>query len=107
MNCVWNSFKFAPQPARSIQAGHGRGPSGSSLFSRTIRAQCESKSAMSKRQLIDDIRQYNLSVQPQFLAQFDNSALEQYLEHLRDAARKHVRIAGWVKKPQARVRVAS
>ena len=62
---------------------------------------------MSKRQLIDDIRQYNTSAQPQFLAQFDDSALQQYLEHLRDAARKHVRIAGWVKKQNSRLRVAS
>jgi len=62
---------------------------------------------MTKRQLIDDIRQYNLSVQPQFLAQFDNDALRQYLDHLRDAARKHVRIAGWVKKPQAKLRLVS
>ena len=62
---------------------------------------------MSKRQLIDDIRQYNISVQPQFLAQFDDTALEQYLEHLRDAARKHVRIAGWVKQQGMRLKVAS
>jgi hypothetical protein len=70
-------------------------------------ARSESKSVMSKRQLIDDIRQYNISVQPQFLAQFDAAALQQYLDHLRDAARKHVRIAGWVRKSQARVRIAS
>lgn len=62
---------------------------------------------MTKRQLIDDIRQYNLSVQPQFLAQFDDDALRQYLEHLQSAARKHVRIAGWVKKPQARLKLVS
>jgi hypothetical protein len=63
---------------------------------------------MSKRQLIDDIRQYNLSAQPQFLAQFDEQALRQYLEHLQGAARKNVRIAGWVKKPgTARLRIAS
>ncbi|MBC8108940.1 MAG: hypothetical protein H7Z14_20310 [Anaerolineae bacterium] len=62
---------------------------------------------MTKRQLIDDIRQYNLSVQPHFLAQFDDDALRQYLEHLQSAARKHVRIAGWVKKPQAKLRLVS
>jgi hypothetical protein len=62
---------------------------------------------MTKRQLIDDIRQYNVSVQPQFLAQFNDAALQQYLEHLQSAARKHVRIAGWVRKPQARLRLVS
>jgi len=53
---------------------------------------------MTKRQLIDDIRQFNVSVQPQFLAQFDETALKQYLEHLQSASQKHVRIAGWVRK---------
>ena len=62
---------------------------------------------MTKRQLIDDIRHYNTSAQPQFLAQFNDDALRQYLQHLQDAARKHVRIAGWVRKPQSRVRLAS
>ena len=53
---------------------------------------------MNKRQLIDDIRRFNVSVQPQFLAQFDEPALKQYLEHLQAASLKHVRIAGWVRK---------
>jgi hypothetical protein len=61
---------------------------------------------MSKRQLIDEIRQYNTSVQPQFLAQFDEPALKQYLEHLESAQRKHVRIAGWVRK-QPKLRLVS
>ena len=39
---------------------------------------------MSKRQLIDDIRRYNYTAQPQFLAQFDETALKQYLEHLEE-----------------------
>ena len=55
---------------------------------------------MDKRQLIDDIRQFNTTAQPQFLAQFDEEALRHYLEHLQGAARKHVRIAGWVRKHQ-------
>src|SRR3954463_4945060 len=54
---------------------------------------------MSKRQLIDEIRQYNLSVQPQFLAQFDDAALKQYLEHLKSAQNKHIRIGGWGRRP--------
>ena len=53
---------------------------------------------MNKRQLIDDIRKYNTTAQPEFLAQFDDSALKQYLEHLEDARRKHLRSAAWVKK---------
>jgi len=53
---------------------------------------------MNKRQLIDDIRRHNTTVQPQFLAQFDDDALKQYLEHLEDAHRKHLKIAGWVRK---------
>lgn len=62
---------------------------------------------MSKRQLIDDIRRFNTSVQPHFLAQFDPAALKQYLEHLEDAHRKHLRIAGWVRKPQPKLRLVS
>jgi hypothetical protein len=54
---------------------------------------------MSKRQLIDGIRKYNTSVDPQFLAQFDEPALQQYLEHLEAAAQKRIRIDGWVKQP--------
>ena len=61
---------------------------------------------MTKRQLIDDIRRYNVTVQPQFLAQFDEAALKQYLEHLESAQRKHVRIAGWVRK-QPKLRLVS
>ncbi|HEY8747413.1 MAG TPA: hypothetical protein VIM11_05540 [Tepidisphaeraceae bacterium] len=53
---------------------------------------------MSKRQLIDDIRRYNTTVQPQFLTQFDEPALKQYLEHLEDASRKRIQIASWVRR---------
>src|SRR5689334_9211361 len=51
-------------------------------------ARSESKPAMNKRQLIDDIRKFNTTVQPQFLAQFDEMALKQYLEHLEGAFKK-------------------
>ena len=61
---------------------------------------------MNKRQLIDDIRRYNVTVQPQFLAQFDEAALKQYLDHLEAASRKHLRIAGWVRK-QPKLRLVS
>ena len=53
---------------------------------------------MDKRQLIDDIRRFNATAQPQFLAQFDESALKQYLEHLEEARRKHVRTATFVRR---------
>jgi len=53
---------------------------------------------MNKRQLIDDIRRFNTTVQPQFLAQFDDEALRQYLDHLEDAHRKQLKIAGWVRR---------
>ena len=50
---------------------------------------------MDKRQLIDDIRRYNVTARPQFLAEFDEDALKQYLEHLEDAHRKRVRFANF------------
>ncbi|HEY2587644.1 MAG TPA: hypothetical protein VGI81_17995 [Tepidisphaeraceae bacterium] len=53
---------------------------------------------MSKRQLIDDIRRYNTTAQPEFLAQFDEAALKQYLDHLEGAFRKRLHIASWVRK---------
>ena len=53
---------------------------------------------MNKRQLIDDIRKYNSTAQPEFLAQFDEAALEQYLEHLESAKLKRVRFSGWARK---------
>ena len=57
-----------------------------------------SKTAMSKRQLIDDIRRYNATAQPEFLAQFDETALKQYLEHLEEARHKHVRTATFIRR---------
>lgn len=53
---------------------------------------------MNKRQLIEDIRRFNTTVAPHFLAQFDDDALKQYLEHLEGARRKHTRIAAWVRR---------
>ena len=61
---------------------------------------------MNKRQLIDEIRRFNIAVQPQFLAQFDEPALRQYLGHLKDAASKRVQISGWVRR-QPKLRMAS
>ena len=59
---------------------------------------------MNKRQLIDDIRQYNTTAAPQFLAQFDESALQQYLSHLASARKKHVTVGGGV-RPRVNVGV--
>ncbi len=61
---------------------------------------------MNKRQLIDDIRRINQNAQPQFLAQFDEAALKQYLEHLEGARRKHLRIATWTRR-QPKLRLVS
>ena len=61
---------------------------------------------MSKRQLIDDIRRYNTTAQLDFLAQFDEAALKQYLEHLEGAFGKRIQIASWVRK-QPKLRMVS
>lgn len=52
---------------------------------------------MDKRQLIDEIRSFNTTAQAPFLAQFEEPALEQYLEHLRAARNKVIRIGGWTR----------
>lgn len=61
---------------------------------------------MSKRQLIDEIRRYNTTAQPQFLAQFDESSLREYLQHLESANKKHLRIDGWSRR-QPKLRMVS
>lgn len=38
---------------------------------------------MTKREMIDDIMKINLSAQPEFLADFDDIELEEYLHHLK------------------------
>jgi hypothetical protein len=68
----------------------------------------ESMHAMNKRQLIDGIRQLNQTAQPEFLAQFDDEALQQYLRHLQSAQEKRLKVAGWVKSiPKPRFRMVS
>jgi hypothetical protein len=62
---------------------------------------------MNKRQLIDEIRKHNPTAMPQFLMQFDDSALKQYLEHLEGAARKQARIAGWTRRQPGNLRMVS
>jgi hypothetical protein len=61
---------------------------------------------MNKRQLIDDIRQYNTTATVEFLSQFDESALKQYLEHLEGAKNRGTRIASWARK-MPRLRMVS
>jgi hypothetical protein len=64
---------------------------------------------MSKRQLIDEIRTLNTTAEVQFLAQFDDTALKEYLDHLQAAQDRRLRIGGWVKRRQSRekMRMAS
>lgn len=61
---------------------------------------------MNKRQLIDEIRQFNTSVRPQFLSQFDEDALRQYLGSLQAAQSKSLRMPVWVRQ-QPRLRMVS
>jgi hypothetical protein len=58
---------------------------------------------MSKRQLIEEIRNSNPTAQPQFLEQFDEESLHQYLKHLKAALTRQISIASW-KRPQPRFR---
>jgi len=59
---------------------------------------------MNKRQLIDEIRQFNQSVRPQFLSQFDDDSLRQYLGSLQSAAQKHARSPSWARnQPKLRM----
>lgn len=67
----------------------------------------ESKPAMCKRQLIDDIRKYNISVRPEFLSQFDEKALQDYLNNLVAAHSKHLKIGSWVRRGQPKLRLVS
>jgi len=69
---------------------------GSQTFSSAILL--ESKPPMSKRQLIEGIRELNPTAAAPFLAQFDEGALKQYLEHLKAAQLKRVHINGWVRR---------
>ncbi len=62
---------------------------------------------MTKRQLIDDIRRYNTSAQAQFLEQFDEEALQQYLDALQGAANKRLRYGRITPEKPARFRMVS
>jgi hypothetical protein len=53
---------------------------------------------MPKRQLIEAIREFNPTAQPQFLAQFEEAELQEYLDHLRSAMERKIQIKSWVRK---------
>jgi hypothetical protein len=61
---------------------------------------------MNKRQLIDEIRRHNPTATPEFLAQFPEVELKEYLDHLEGAFRKRIHIASWVRK-QPNLRMVS
>ena len=62
---------------------------------------------MNKRQLIDDIRRFNTTAHPRFLAQFEEGALRQYLDHLQSAHRKHTRPVAWSRRPDTAMKLVS
>ncbi len=53
---------------------------------------------MNKRQLIQDIRQINTTADERFLMQFDEQALDQYLQQLRAAQQHRIHIARFVRE---------
>jgi hypothetical protein len=62
---------------------------------------------MTKRQLIDDIRQFNTTVRPEFLVQFDEQTLQEYLDRLQASHRKRLQIESWSRPSQEKVLLAS
>jgi hypothetical protein len=61
---------------------------------------------MNKRQLIEEIQLLNTSVRTQFLAQFDEAALQQYLTSLQSAQTKRLRMPVWIAQ-QPKLRMVS
>jgi hypothetical protein len=61
---------------------------------------------MSKRQLIEEIRRYNTNVKAEFLAQFEEEDLKQYLYNLEGISRKRHDISSWSRK-QPKLRMVS
>jgi hypothetical protein len=53
---------------------------------------------MSKGQLIEYIRELNPTADAQFLDQFSEEQLHQYLDHLRAGRDHRLRIGGWVRR---------
>jgi len=61
---------------------------------------------MTKIQLIEAIRNFNTSVKTEFLEQFDEPALQQYLTALERAQNKTLKLPVWVRQ-QAKMRMVS
>ena len=57
--------------------------------------------------VIAGIRELNRTAAPTFLAQFNTEALADYLEHLREARNKNVRLTGWLHKRTAKKRTGT
>lgn len=49
-----------------------------------------------RRRIIEEIRGFNPKAEPTFLAGFTTESLQEYLEHLRYARHKSVRLRGWL-----------
>ena len=60
---------------------------------------------MEKRQLIEDIRRLNVTATERFLAQFDEPALRQYLDHLNEARSRPGKMMALKRRPNERVLV--
>lgn len=60
---------------------------------------------MNKRQLIDQIRRRNTTVDVAFLNRFNEADLAEYLQRLESADKKERLIAGWV-RPKTNMRIA-
>ncbi|MFT3788610.1 MAG: hypothetical protein QM770_20965 [Tepidisphaeraceae bacterium] len=61
---------------------------------------------LDRQQLVEEIRRFNTTVDQQFLEQFSETELAEYLDHLDAARRKQLQISGWV-KPRTALRRAS
>ncbi|MCC6240217.1 MAG: hypothetical protein IT448_07975 [Phycisphaerales bacterium] len=61
---------------------------------------------MDRRQLIAKIQEINRSATEKFLSQFDDQALQQYLDHLIAAQENRIHISGWVRQ-RRKMRMAS
>jgi hypothetical protein len=51
-----------------------------------------------RRRIIEEIRAFNPTAHPEFLAGFELEALRDYRDHLKHARQKHVRLPGWVQR---------
>ena len=56
-----------------------------------------------RRRVIDDIRRMNPTASVAFLEGFGLMDLRDYVEHLRHARQKHVRLPGWVQRRSMRL----